>query len=366
MRVLHICQRDDPDTGGSLRVAEALVREQRKRGVDAWLLFLYGEPSAVSKALARNTIALGLKSSREAYFGVWNLIKMIRTISPDIIHSHDGIIWPRLAFLVSGIPVVMHTHLPSGQTSRLKDEVGRVLVKASTRLLIGISLPTIESWVNEKFPPSRIHYIPNGVDFSRFPILSAAEKCSLRRRLHLPENRRVLLWVGRIHREMKGADRVEQVIGKLPEDMALVVVGNGPDFNGMEEYCASWIENGRMFMIGSTTKPELYYQAADMFLFTSYYEPFGLVLLEAVASGLPIVAYPVTRGGGAVKLLEEFDATMLADSDLTSDVQAKVNRAFDRKQLSLDLQKQIKLKYSWERVSARVVDAYNIVLNKIR
>ena len=49
MRIIHICQRDDPDTGGSLRVAEALIKEQLKEGHEAWILFLYGPPSIIAE-----------------------------------------------------------------------------------------------------------------------------------------------------------------------------------------------------------------------------------------------------------------------------------------------------------------------------
>lgn len=361
MRVIHICQRDDPDSGGSLRVAEALGREQRAAGVDVWLLFLYGAPSYVSKEFKDRAICLNLDSSKQALKGVCRFCSVIRKVKPDIIHSHDGIIWPRLAIMQFRIPVVMHSHLPLRVTD---SGLGRFLVKHTTKVLVGISLHTIDTWVEDRFPPSRIHYVPNGVDFNRFKIVGENEKKELRKRLNLPGNKRILLWVGRVHRSMKGSDRVERIARLLPDDMVLVVVGNGPEYEGILQRCRAEVSSGRLIMVGSCDKPEIYYQSADEFLFTSYHEPFGLVILEAVASGLPICAFPVTGGGGAVRLLEEFNAVVLeddaADEKLASALQLSPERA---KQASENRARAL-TQYSWSSLSRRVMDVYTIALTR--
>lgn len=362
MRILHICQRDDPDTGGSLRVAEALVREQRACGYDAWLLFLYGEPAAVSSSLAPYTIGLRLASSRQALRGVVKLCSEIRRLHPDLIHSHDGIVWPRLAFLCFRIPVVMHSHLPVTNSS---SPVGRMLIHKTTDLVIGISIHTIETWVNSGFPPSRIHYVSNGVDFERFSILDPQAKALARNRLGLPMDQHLLLWVGRLHQSMKGSDRVERVARLLPEGVVLVVVGNGPDYSAMVHRCASLIDQGRLIMVGSSSTPEAFYQVADSFLFTSYYEPFGLVILEAIASGLPIIAFPVTAGGGAVDLLAEFGAIMMHDDSIS---RAALEQGLQAGALRRDdvqrTRQQMIHAYSWKQISEKVVDVYAVALNR--
>lgn len=364
MRVLHLCQRDDPDTGGSLRVAEALVREQRREGIDAWLLFLYGDRGEVSKTLSNVTVCLGLDSSREALRGIGLLLKAIRGIAPAIIHSHDGILWPRLAFMFTGIPVVMHSHLPVADSVNSKNRVGQVLVKATTKSLIGISLHTIETWVKDGYPPSQIHYVPNGVDCSRFTISGRTEKSALRRKLALPLDKHILLWIGRLHQSVKGTERVERVAGILPEGMVLVVVGNGPEYEGMLERSQAFVDAGRMVMVGSTSVPESYYQSADSFLFTSHREAFGLVILEAAFCGLPILAFPVTDGGGAVGLLEEFEVTMLADSDSDESLRESLAQVSRMAEPNGSNRETAIRKYSLNAVSKKVVEVYDICLNK--
>ena len=364
MRVLHICQRDDPDTGGSLRVAEALVREQRREGIDAWLLCLYGEVAEVSKALAPDAVCLGLESSKEALRGMGVLYRKIRGIAPDIIHSHDGILWPRLVFMLTGIPVVMHSHLPVADSFNSKNRLGQVLVKATTKSLIGISLHTIETWVRDGYPSSQIHYVPNGVDYARFNISDKATKTDFRTQLGLPVNKHILLWVGRLHRSVKGTDRVERIAGLLPDNMVLVVVGNGTEYEGMQERCKSLVDSGAMVMVGSTSIPENYYQSADSFLFTSHREAFGLVILEAAFSGLPILAFPVSDGGGAVGLLKEFDMTMMDDLESDESIRATLCKGAEKDEpCILNREKAIE-KYSLGTVSKKVVEVYDLCLNK--
>ena len=364
MRILHISQRDDPETGGALRVAEALVRSQRAAGLDAWLLFLYGEPSHLCKALGANAICLGLESSREALGGIAALRKAVRRIAPDIIHSHDGILWPRLALLSCRVPVVMHAHLPIMGPGSLKDRAGRILVKATTRTLIGISLHTVETWVRNGYPPSQIHYVPNGVDYARFSIAENSTKIALRKQLGLPVDKHVLLWVGRLHKSVKGTDRVERMAGLLPANMILVVVGNGLEYAGMRDRCKALIDAGRMVMDGAASMPENYYGMADSFLFTSRLEAFGLVILEAVFSGLPILAFPVSDGGGAVQLLKEFEVSMLDDSDSDDTIRQTLSSLAEGNQPCVANRKKAVEKYSLDAVSKKIIEVYELCLNK--
>ncbi len=360
MRILHICQRDDPDTGGSLRVAEALVREQRREGIDAWLLFLYGSAGEISNEFGTGTCCLGLDSSKEAFMGILKLRLRIWRIKPDVIHFHDGIIWPRISMILCRTPAVMHTHLPVSPARR---SLGHLLVKQTTKLFLGISLHTIDSWLASKIRPSRMQYTPNGVDFDRFYVPDPEEKMEVRVRLGLPQDKKILLWVGRLHREMKGSDRVERITQMLPDDYVLVVVGNGPEYEGMLSRRQSLINAEKLIMVGSVGVPELYYRASDRFLFTSYHEPFGLVILEAVASGLPVIAFPVTQGGGAVDLLQAFDATELPE-DINSETLGRILNDEGSSRDELLSKRALAIKsYSWSALNQRVVDAYHIASN---
>ncbi len=364
MRIVHICQRDDPETGGSLRVAEALMKEQSARSLKVWILFLYGPPAQVAAGFEDDqVICLGLRSSSEAWRGITALRKAIRDIAPDIIHSHDGITWPRLALLRIGIPVVMHSHLPAWEPHNLKERLGWALICKTTDVLIGISHHTIDSWVRADYPASQIHYVANGVDFERFRSLGAEEKAVLRHSLGLPASKRILLWVGRLHRTMKGSDRVEHVAARLPDDTVLLVVGHGPEFADIQTRCRPLIESGKMIMTGTVFEPAGYYMAADAFMFTSYHEPFGLVILEAVASGLPIMAFPIAQGGGATELLKEFGAVQIEDGAGAGEIADALRKLKSMTGSAVERRVAAAAKYDWRIISEKVVAVYRSIVD---
>jgi glycosyltransferase involved in cell wall biosynthesis len=338
--------------------------QQRASGHEVWLLFLYGESARVYETLAPETVCLGLDSSREALRGILALRLQIKRIAPDIIHSHDGILWPRLAFMTTTVPIVMHSHLPVDRDVGLKDRLGKIMVKATTNSLIGISLHTIETWVRDGYPASRIHYVPNGVDYSRFTIVDTDEKLRLRNELGLPDDKHVLLWVGRLHKAVKGTDRVERVARLLPDGMVLVVAGNGTEYDPMRERCRELIGGGKMVMVGSVSNPEHYYKSADSYLFTSHREAFGLVILEAVFCGLPILAFPVTEGGGAVRLLEEFEVSTVDDASPDSAIREKLIRINCPNGAALRNREVATGKYSLAAVSEQVLDVYGLCMGK--
>jgi glycosyltransferase involved in cell wall biosynthesis len=357
MRILHILQRDDPKTGGALRVAQALAREQRLAGHDVWHLFLYGQAGKISQEFAPHVLWLGLVSSRQAWRGVLMLWRAVRELHPDVIHCHDGIIWPRIAFLCRKAPLVMHGHLPPLEGKCIKGFLGWPFLKYTTDLLIGISNYTCNAWSARGLSPEKIRQIPNGVDLGRFRPIGSFQKRALREKLGIPAKKHILLWVGRLDRATKGTDRVERLAGALSTDTVLVVVGDGPERSGMLIRCSDLVESGRMYMPGSSPCPEIWYQAADAFLFTSYYEQFGLVILEALASGLPVLGFPVT-GGGAPELLEEFNAVQVSESASMTDIANSLEVLFSRCESTRNLPRETFHKYTWQSASMQIMKAY--------
>src|SRR4029077_5426641 len=98
MKILHIVQSADTSIGGSLTVARALMKAQRALGMDAWLVCLYDSPERESNE-PRAEFEIQCLVTRDSPWtsGIVTLRKLFRQLHPDIIHHHDGILWPRLA-----------------------------------------------------------------------------------------------------------------------------------------------------------------------------------------------------------------------------------------------------------------------------
>lgn len=143
----------------------------------------------------------------------------------------------------------------------------------------------------------RVHVLPHGVDCDLFH--PRRRSIALRQHWGVEDGGLVMLYVGRIAAEknipllIKSYQQARQ---KMP-DLTLVMVGDGPMRAELEE------AHPDVHFAGIQTGELLarYYASADLFVFASVTETFGLVTLEAMASGLPVVAYDMAAAGQFVE-----------------------------------------------------------------
>lgn len=116
----------------------------------------------------------------------------------------------------------------------------------------------------------------------------------------------VVLYSGRLHRGEKGLDKFIEILEAIP-DMRLLVVGDGPHRGELERAFGS-----RACFTGRLAGEELAaaYRRADLFVFPSRHDTFGQVVMEAMATGLPVV---VTDQGGPQELVEDGVTGFVAD-----------------------------------------------------
>jgi glycosyltransferase involved in cell wall biosynthesis len=142
--------------------------------------------------------------------------------------------------------------------------------------------------------PERLHVVPNGVDTEAFrPGVASA----LRRRWSVPDGATVVLTLGRLAQD-KGNDRAVRALAELPSSAVLVVVGDGEEREALAGLAHELGVADRVRLAGALPPEEVpeALRAADLFWFpTVRDEAAGLVLTQAMASGLPIVA---SRIGG--------------------------------------------------------------------
>lgn len=132
--------------------------------------------------------------------------------------------------------------------------------------------------------------VGRGVDTTRFSPKHRSE--SLRKQWDADENTRVMLYVGRLSPEKEVQVLIESYANLQtvqPHKTKLVIVGDGPDFARLK----SLPEAKGVIFTGSLRGQDLAaaYASADVFVFASQVETFGNVVLEAMASGLPVIAY---------------------------------------------------------------------------
>jgi glycosyltransferase involved in cell wall biosynthesis len=174
-------------------------------------------------------------------------------------------------------------------------------------------------------PEHRIRVIANGVDLEEFApnlVDSPLERLRQRQQLGLPEDVPLALFVGDIRISRKNLDTILRALVNVPQ-LHLAIAG-APDSRNFYPHLAQTLGvSDRVHFLGFRSDVAALMQSADMFVFPSRYEPFGLVLLEAMASQLPVITATST---GAADIVTPECGFVLADPN---NVQA-LGSALDR------------------------------------
>jgi glycosyltransferase involved in cell wall biosynthesis len=133
--------------------------------------------------------------------------------------------------------------------------------------------------------PERSYVVYNSVDVSRFTVLP--DKVKARTELGLPADALLLGMICRLVWE-KGCADLFSIIERLPNRWQGVICGDGPQKDELQRECAARGLANRIHFIGARDNVVTVYAALDAYAFLSPYEPFGLVLAEAMASGVPV------------------------------------------------------------------------------
>jgi phosphatidylinositol alpha-mannosyltransferase len=240
-------------------------------------------------------------------------------------------------------------------------DLWRKMINRKIDGLIGVSSLTLKGFENFQGPKT---VIPNGIDLTEFnPEAPKVKKYDEgQRKINL-------LFVGRIE-ERKGLIyllKAYQFLArnlppKLAERLRLLIVGEGP----LKKECQRFVrEQGlrEIYFEGEKTNQELvsYYNTADIFVSPAIFgESFGLVLIEAMACGKPVIAFAiegykeVLTGKGARFLAKPRDSQSLAEKLEILIKNEKLRKEMGRWELK-EAQK-----YSWPKVSKKVLDFYQL------
>ncbi len=314
-------------------------------------------------------------------------------ISYDLVHSHywlSGWVARELA-RERCLPTVHMFHT----LGRMKDSVARSaaeketdtriqveheLVRDMDRLVAATSLDKAQMVELYGADPAKIEVIPLGVDLAMFRPIPRDEAMRAIG-LDLSRQRRLILFVGRMD-PLKGLDDLLHAICKLtdlaPEltkDLCLAVIGGDVDENGAgqnaELECLDKLKrevgvDDLIAYLGSRAQDTLpyYYSAADVCVVPSHYESFGLVALEAMACGTPVIA---SRVGGLQTTVEDGVTGLLVpagNADALAESLKLILLDHElRARLALNAREKAQ-SYTWRAVADRVLRVYEGLWHK--
>lgn len=323
------------------------------------LRFTYWFPASSEKLLLPGGILHNLKYSPLAkvqlpFFIIcafFHALKYSKHL--DIIHAH-WILYGFIGSLISkvrGIPFVITLHgsdVAIMKSSRIFKFLGIISLKQASKVIC------VSNYLKNEIQPfvqdnSKVSVFPNG--------LGAAEKfMDAEQAMH---DSPTLLWIGRFSEEKNVPlllDIIKLILKKFPS-AKLYLVGSGPQEEFLKKEVVKRSLDSHVIFTGkiSPQRTYTYYAQSDVFVLPSHREGFGVVLIEAMATGVPVVASNV---GAIPEIIDNKQTGFLAESNNAKDFAEKILLLLENEDLrkSFGNRGKVKVKnnYLWRNISQNI------------
>jgi len=294
----------------------------------------------------------------------------------DMIHAHDWIVAfsSRSLKNIYSIPLICTIHATEygrnwgihNDNQRYINDVEWWLCYESWRVIVNSRYMKNEVKNIFRLPEDKLRMIHNGVDINKF---IGCERDYRFRRNYAADNEKIVFFVGRLVHE-KGAhvlvDAVPKVI-RYYSDSKFVIAGKGPQLDYLKEKAAGMNIAEKLYFTGYISDEDLLrlYKCADVAVFPSLYEPFGIVALEGMLANVPVV---VSDTGGLGEIVNHRidgmkaytgNANSLADSIL--EVLHNPDKAEEMKRCAFE---KINRMYNWDMISQQTLALYKEINNE--
>lgn len=307
-----------------------------------------------------------------------------KNIRYDLIHSHywlSGLAAEALSDAWEGIPIVHMFHTlgemknrvarsPEEREGETRIEGEKRVLRRADRIIAATKAEETQLRFLYRADPSKITIIPPGVDIRHFYPIPADEAKQF---IGLRPESRMVLYVGRIE-PLKGVDTLIRAMSclkvqDLKRPVHLAIIGGEPDASPqqmsaemarLQKLCDELCMGGMVVFLGKRSQDTLpyYYSAAEVVVMPSHYESFGMVALEAMACGTPVIASQV---GGLAYLVRDGETGFTvpdADPDLLCQkLTALLGDSHLRETMSRRAA-EYALSYAWEKIARRIVGVY--------
>lgn len=286
IRIGLVVYRDDPRAGGTLRVAETLAQHLPADQVECHLIVAYGGPGAISST-AKVPVQF-LKASSSTDWRAWRRTrKWLIEAKFDILHFVDAVQWIYLISLDLQVKRLDHFHgRPLLFGYSWLDRIWAVVHRCRSDAAIAITHGAKRAVGRVGLmPSSRLHVVYNGVDAEFFRCLPSKKQA--RSQLALPQD---AILLGQVARLAQGNACLEvlDVLKKLPKCWHAVLVGDGPLRPVIEQQAKERGLSSRLHLTGALNDVRPAYAALDAVVLLSRYQPFCLMLAEAMAAGVTV------------------------------------------------------------------------------
>lgn len=279
----------------------------RQRGHDVRIVSLtsLGEMGQRARAAGLSTESLEMRRGFADPRGLVRLVRLVRTWRPSVLHSHmlHANLMARACRLFASVPAVVSTIHNIYEGGRLR-MLGYRLSNGLVDHVTIISQTAADRFIRDRIVPAALlEVIPNGVDTERYREVPPGTRERLRRSLGL-DGEFAWLAVGRFEqaKDYPTMLRAFARVHAAHPAAVLLLVGRGSLQADTQSLAASLGLDGRVRFVGTREDVPEFMTVADGYVMSSAWEGMPMVLLEAAAAGLPIVA---TMVGGNPEVVRD-------------------------------------------------------------
>jgi len=305
--------------------------------------------------------------------------KIINEFNPDIVHIHHPFLLSSAAIMYGkklGIPKILTIHTQYEQYAYYIYPIPERVTQEAIKMIISnlayktdcITTPSesMKKVIENYGIKNRIEVIPNAIHLISFKEDDELKRTEIKKKYNLKEDNKIILFVGRIASE-KSIDKVIKALAIIKKRNTskekLLIVGNGPAMDELKQLTRSLKVEEDVIFTGTVSYEEIrhYYKMAYVFTIASTTETFGIVTIEALASGVPVLAI---KAPGAVDILTDGLDGLLVDDDVEKFANAleKIIKEPElREKLSRGALKTSE-KYNIDTVSERMLNLYREVI----
>jgi glycosyltransferase involved in cell wall biosynthesis len=348
--------------GGAETICRDATEEIARRGIN--ILTVIGEKGWLIDEMKSKALNVLFEKANP-----FSIARICKNFSPDVILVHGARMNIAAVFAgkILGIPVVAIEH--GVEEIRLKN----ILLKTIDKLAaignvkrIAVSTAVKDSFVkNNIIEESKIEIVHNGIKIKNRD-RKFKDRTSLRNILKIRQDAFVVVSVGRLV-EIKGHSYLIHAISELSKQRNIcqcVIVGDGPKRRELENQAVSQCGDNVIVMTGAVDNVDEYLAAADAFVLPSLFEGLPIAMLEAMDSGLPIIA---TRVSGIPEVIVEGITGLLCDPKDALSLRNQLQRIIDNPGLGQILaangQKYVKEKHSLEAMVTGYLNALESAIN---
>ena len=381
MKILMVSNTYTPIVGGVERSIQSYTREYQRLGHDVLILTLeYDGAPSDEKDVVRIP---ALRRFNGSDFSIRlpipiNLSSVLDKFKPDIIHSHHPIILGDTALRIANkykAPVVFTHHTKYEEYTHYvpldSPELKKFVVELTTgyaNLVDCVIAPSqsIKEMLLERGVKKPIEMIPTGVDCEKF---KQGDRFGFRNEYKIKSNDFLVGHIGRLAVEKNLIFLVKSVITflKSRSHTSFLLVGSGPCLDEVRNIFKKERLEDRLILTGTLEGQKLInaYHAMDVFAFSSKTETQGMVLLEALAAGIPVVALDAT---GVRDFLKDKSTGRIVYREKTEDFCEALDWVFQQdKHLIRKLKgnmKEVAEFYSMDKTAKQFIDLYKSLLKK--